>query len=62
MGMHDFALKPSSWGTASCLAKPRWHVPKNGSKSGNTLDPETGLLHIYQHGVTEAEAEWVLTG
>ena len=24
------------------------------------LDPETGLPHIYEHGVTEAEAEWVL--
>jgi hypothetical protein len=24
------------------------------------LDPETGLPHIYQHGVTEAEAEWIL--
>ena len=24
-------------------------------------DPETGLPHIYGHGVTEAEAEWVLT-
>jgi hypothetical protein len=23
-------------------------------------DPETGLPHIYNHGVTEAEAEWVL--
>jgi len=23
-------------------------------------DPETGLPHIYQHGVTEAEAEWIL--
>ena len=23
-------------------------------------DPETGLPHIYDHGVTEAEAEWVL--
>lgn len=23
-------------------------------------DPETGLLHINGHGVTEAEAEWVL--
>jgi hypothetical protein len=23
-------------------------------------DPETGLPHIYGHGVTEAEAEWVL--
>src|SRR5262245_53431411 len=24
------------------------------------LDPETGLPHIYHHGVTEAEAEWIL--
>jgi hypothetical protein len=24
-------------------------------------DPETGLAHIYDHGVTEAEVEWVLT-
>jgi hypothetical protein len=24
-------------------------------------DPETGLPHIYSHGVTEAEVEWVLT-
>ena len=24
------------------------------------LDPETGQPHIYAHGVTEAEAEWVL--
>ena len=24
------------------------------------LDPETGLPHIYDHGVTEAEAEWIL--
>ena len=24
------------------------------------LDPESGLPHIYAHGVTEAEAEWVL--
>ena len=24
-------------------------------------DPETGLPHLYGHGVTEAEAEWVLT-
>jgi hypothetical protein len=24
------------------------------------LDPETGLPHIYDHGVTEAEVEWVL--
>ena len=23
-------------------------------------DPETGLPHIDQHGVTEAEAEWIL--
>ena len=23
-------------------------------------DPETGLPHIEQHGVTEAEAEWIL--
>jgi hypothetical protein len=23
-------------------------------------DPDTGLPHIYEHGVTEAEAEWVL--
>lgn len=23
-------------------------------------DPETGLPHIYEHGVTEAEAEWIL--
>ena len=23
-------------------------------------DPETGLPHIYDHGVTEAEAEWIL--
>jgi hypothetical protein len=23
-------------------------------------DPETGLPHIYDHGVTEAEAAWVL--
>lgn len=23
-------------------------------------DPETGLPHIYQHGVTEAEVEWIL--
>ena len=24
------------------------------------LDPETGLAHIYQHGVTEDEVEYVL--
>jgi hypothetical protein len=24
------------------------------------LDPETGLPHIYAHGVTEADVEWVL--
>jgi hypothetical protein len=24
-------------------------------------DPETGLPHIYDHGITEAEVEWVLT-
>ena len=24
------------------------------------LDPETGLPHIYDHGVTEVEAEWIL--
>ena len=24
------------------------------------LDPETGQPHIYTHGVTEAEVEWVL--
>ena len=24
-------------------------------------DPVTGLPHIYDHGVTEAEVEWVLT-
>lgn len=24
------------------------------------LDPESGLPHIYEHGVSEAEAEWVL--
>lgn len=24
------------------------------------LDPETGLPHIYDHGVTEAEVEWIL--
>jgi len=24
------------------------------------LDPETGLPHLYGHGVTEAEAEWIL--
>ena len=24
------------------------------------LDPETGLPHMYDHGVTEAEAEWIL--
>jgi hypothetical protein len=23
-------------------------------------DPETGLPHVYEHGVTEAEVEWVL--
>ena len=23
-------------------------------------DPETGLPHIYGHGVTEGEAEWIL--
>ena len=23
-------------------------------------DPETGLLHIYSHGVTESEVEWIL--
>ena len=23
-------------------------------------DPETGLPHIYEHGVKEAEAEWIL--
>ena len=23
-------------------------------------DPETGLPHFYNHGVTEAEAEWIL--
>ncbi len=23
-------------------------------------DPETGLPHIYDHGVTEAEVEWIL--
>jgi hypothetical protein len=23
-------------------------------------DPETGLPHIYSHGVNEAEAEWIL--
>ena len=23
-------------------------------------DPETGLPHIYEHGVTEAEVEWIL--
>ena len=23
-------------------------------------DPESGLPHIYSHGVTEAEAEWIL--
>ncbi len=23
-------------------------------------EPETGLPHIYQHGVTEGEAEWIL--
>jgi hypothetical protein len=25
------------------------------------LNPETGLPHIYDHGVTEGEAEWILT-
>ncbi|MHB1422977.1 MAG: hypothetical protein ACYC3I_07245 [Gemmataceae bacterium] len=24
-------------------------------------DPETGIPHIHEHGVTEAEAEWILT-
>jgi hypothetical protein len=24
------------------------------------LDPETGQPHIYNHGVTEAEVEWIL--
>ena len=24
------------------------------------LDPETGLPHIHDHGVTQAEAEWIL--
>ena len=24
-------------------------------------DPETGLPHIYGHGVTEVEVEWILT-
>lgn len=24
------------------------------------LDPETDLPHIYDHGVTEAEVEWIL--
>ena len=24
------------------------------------LDPETSLPHIYEHGVTESEVEWVL--
>jgi hypothetical protein len=24
-------------------------------------DPESGLPHVYEHGVTEAEVEWVLT-
>ena len=24
------------------------------------LDPETGQPHIYDHGVTEAEVEWIL--
>ena len=24
------------------------------------LDPETGFLHIDDHGVTEAEVEWIL--
>ena len=24
------------------------------------IDPATGLPHIYEHGVTEAEAEWIL--
>jgi hypothetical protein len=23
-------------------------------------DPETGLPHIYEHGITETEVEWVL--
>jgi hypothetical protein len=23
-------------------------------------DPESGLPHIYDHGVTEAEVEWIL--
>jgi len=23
-------------------------------------DPETGLPHIFDHGVTEAEVEWIL--
>ncbi len=23
-------------------------------------DSETGLPHLYEHGVTEAEAEWIL--
>jgi hypothetical protein len=23
-------------------------------------DPETGLPHIYEHGITEAEVEWIL--
>ena len=25
------------------------------------LDPETGLPHIYDHDVTEAEVEWILS-
>jgi hypothetical protein len=28
----------------------------------NFLDPETGQPHIYDHGVTEAEAEQILRG
>lgn len=24
------------------------------------LDPETGLPHVYDHGVTEAEVTWIL--
>lgn len=24
------------------------------------LDPETGQPHIYDHGITEAEVEWIL--
>jgi hypothetical protein len=46
--------------------RPAWYNTLVDDQGGPVMeiryyhDPETGLPHIYGHGVTEAEVEWIL--